>query len=173
MIFQTGNQKSVNNLQPYDKIHQISFRKFNDKSIEFACAAGREILFGKVIENKFKESYKTKFNDWISSVKILDDGNVIALTAHNFLGLIQQQNLTAHVVKKIECGENSTLYCSFIYGKCWDDLIIFGGTALGELVIWKSIDGQIQNRQFLHNGVIFSIDFDGSNLVSDYPYKQQ
>jgi hypothetical protein len=90
----------------------------------------------------------------------------VALTAHNFLGLIQINNLTADVVKKIDCLENATLYCSSIIGNCWDDLIIFGGTALGELVIWKAKDGNILNRQFLHNGVIFSIDFDGTNLVS-------
>lgn len=97
----------------------------------------------------------------------MNNGNVAILTAHGFLGLVEiVENSQARILRKLQCGENSTLYCSLIYGDSWESLTIFGGTALGELVIWRADDGRILNRQFLHNGVIFCIDYDGVHLVS-------
>ena len=106
-------------------------------------------------------------SDWISSIKIINDGSIVIMTAHNLVALLQTNFGKTAIKEKLRCEENSTLYCSHIYGHSWDDLIYFGGSALGELIVWRKIKGesQIIHRQFLHNGVIFSIDFDGNYLV--------
>lgn len=166
MILRTGKIENVNKLRPYDKIHRISTRQQGSLTIQIACAAGREVLFGSIVDNEFQVCFLTKFNDWISSVKVLSCGQVAILTAHGFLALVQVDQGQARILKKVQSGENSTLYCSMIYGDAWENLTVLCGTALGELVVWRAEDGKVLNRLFLHNGVIFCIDFDGVNLVS-------
>lgn len=99
---------------------------------------------------------------------MLNDGSIAIMTAHSISALLTLVNDEKLVIKeKLRCSDNSTLYCSFIHGSSWDALTFFGGTALGELLIWKKVDNiaQIIHRQFLHNGVIFCIDFNGDYLV--------
>ena len=107
-------------------------------------------------------------SDWISSIKMLDDGQVVVMTAHSIVALLEIVAGQLVIKFKIKCEESSTLYCSHINGTRWDDLIFFGGTALGELIIWKRQDASslILQRQFLHNGVIFCIDYDGKYLLT-------
>jgi hypothetical protein len=152
-------------IKPYDKIHKISYRKNHDGGFQVACAAGREVLCVDIVENSFQNPKVTKFSDWISSIKILEDGSVVVLTAHNYAALLHIEEQKAVIKKKANCEETSTLYCSFIYGDRWEEILFFGGTALGELVVWHGNASKIIFRQFLHNGVIFCIDFDGEFLV--------
>lgn len=106
-------------------------------------------------------------SDWVSSIKVLSNGTVAVVTAHNFAALLEVDNETAVVKDKLRCDENSTLYCSHIHGSSWDDLTFFGGSALGELLVWRKTEtaSEIIHRQFLHNGVIFSIYFNEQYLV--------
>jgi hypothetical protein len=156
-------------LKPYDKIHKISYRRKEDGSFQVACAAGRELLCLDIVGNSFKLGFITKFSDWISSVSILADGSIVILTAHNLAALLKISDNKAVIVEKLRCEENSTLYCSFIHGREWKEVLFFGGTALGELVVWRrgeDNEATIVFRQFLHNGVIFCIDYDEEFLVS-------
>lgn len=168
-----GRTKAVNEIAPYDKIHQVDFRRKDDGSYQVAASAGREILFTEIIDNKFQQSVSFKLSDWISSLKVLDDGLVACLTAHNIAVLLDLTPDKLVIKEKLLCEENATLYCSHISGKSWNDLTFFGGTALGELVVWTKHESQpkILLRQFLHNGVIFSINYKKSEglLVSYRP----
>jgi hypothetical protein len=124
-------------------------------------------LCTELIDGRFKKSFVIKFNDWISSIVILNDRSVVIMTAHNLVALLDIQDGTAVIREMLKCEENSTLYCSFMFGTIWADLLFFAGTALGELIIWRRIDeaSKIVHRQFLHNGVIFSMDFNDRCLV--------
>lgn len=136
LILRAKNKKVVTNeIAPYDKIHQISFRRKDDGSYQVAASAGREILFTEIADNKFTKSVCFKLNDWISSLKVLEDGLVACLTAHNIAVLLELSSDTLFIREKLFCEENATLYCSHISGTSWNDLTFFGGTALGELVV--------------------------------------
>lgn len=126
-----------------------------------AASAGREILCTEIADNEFRHSVSFKLSDWISSLKVLDDGSVACLTAHNIAVLLELTCNKLAIKEKLLCDENATLYCSHISGTSWNELTFFGGTALGELVVWTKHESQpkILLRQFLHNGVIFSIDY--------------
>lgn len=168
LILRTGNEKRVNKTSTYDKIHVISSFQRSNSSYLVACSAGREVLISEVENNEFQNSFIVKISDWISSIKILNDESIALLTAHNHAARITISNQKLSIIEKLRCAENSTLYCSLIYGESWDDLIFFGGTALGELIVWKneSKSSKIIHRQFMHNGVMFSIDFNNRYLVS-------
>lgn len=143
----------------------ITFLKENDNCFRIACAAGREILFTGIKNGKFTEGFLTKFNDWISSVKYLDDNTIAAITAHNIAMLLSIENKKAVIEEKIKSKENSTLYCSHIHGTRWTDLIFFSGTALGELIIWNT-KGETLYQKSTHNGVIFSINYVDNFIVT-------
>lgn len=168
LILHTGSCKHVNKVSPFDKIHQISFKRSDDNKYNIACSAGREILVTEVIDKAFASSFVIKMSDWISSIKVINDGSVVIITAHNLVALLQVNGGKAVVKQKLRCGENSTLYCSHIHGSTWDELVFFSGSALGELIVWKKRENETQiiHRQFLHNGVIFSIDYNENYLVS-------
>ncbi|CRK93993.1 CLUMA_CG007519, isoform A [Clunio marinus] len=168
LILLTGKKQIVNNIQPYDKIHHISFIKQNEDAYKVVCSAGREVLVTNVIDNKFCESVLFKISDWISSIKILENESIIVMTAHSLVSLIKIVEGKPIIETKLRCEENSTLYCSQIQGSCWNNLTFFGGTALGELLVWRKINEKphIIHRQFLHNGVIFSIDYYNNYLLT-------
>lgn len=169
LILHTDGLKIVNKVSPYDKIHQISYHESIDGLYHVACSAGREFLVTQITDNAFKSSFIIKMSDWISSIKVLDDLTVVVITAHNLTALIDVQSGKAVIRHKLRCEETSTLYCSHIDGSSWDNLKFFSGSALGELLVWRNKNeaSLIVHRQFLHNGVIFSIDFNGSYLVRD------
>lgn len=161
LILRAGRTETINEIAPYDKIHQISFRRKDDGSFQVAASAGREILFTQIADNKFQHSTSFKLSDWISSIKVLENGLVASMTAHNIVALLELVETELVIREKLLCEENATLYCSHISGTSWNDLIFFGGTALGELVVWIKHESlpKILLRQFLHNGVIFSVDY--------------
>lgn len=164
LFIQNEKYKASLELKTYDKIHNISFLDCANNTYDIVCSAGRDILLTKVKDNKFHDGgFITKFNDWISSIKYLKDGIAI-ITRHNFAGLLEIEDNKLIIKKKLKCDENSTLYCSFIHGNSWKDLILFSGTALGELIIWRkdksSENAKIQYQKSTHNGVIFSVSYD-------------
>lgn len=87
------------------------------------------------------------------------------LTAHGvacrfFLNTDEKCN---KIIDKISLPDYSTLYCSLIVGQTWQETIFFGGTALGELLLWQMDPNNVDNgatilhRLSAHNGVVFSI----------------
>ncbi|XP_054728033.1 WD repeat-containing protein 6 [Anastrepha obliqua] len=169
------------------KVHGIV-----DMPMKIACRdQGRLIVHGEkeclllqydCIEEKytFKELWHFQLTDWISSAGFLQDPNeFILLTSHSVvLHILYDENAekggVCKVVAKSSSNDKSTLYCSRIHGKTLEELVIFGGNAFGELLIWKPFSGDnisnnidctqfqvdLKRRQPAHNGVIFSIDFD-------------
>lgn len=146
-------------ISTYDKIHKISFTQKDDGIYRVACAAGKELLLSDIVDNEFENSRIVKLSDWISSTQFIQRDLAI-MTAHSQIAILNKDD---KIYRKIHCDETSTLYCSFIYVESSNQLLFFGGTALGELLVWT--EKKTIFRQFLHNGVIFSIDYNGTNLV--------
>lgn len=129
------SKEIINKIRSYDKIHKISILKHDDiQTTTVACAAGREILITNIVNNEFQGGFITKFNDWISSIKILSNGCVAAVTAHNFAILMECLDEKLVIKEKLRCDDNSTLYCSHIHGDFWDDLTFFAGMTKIELL---------------------------------------
>lgn len=168
----TGDHfRGVLKISTCDKIHKISVRKKNDNSFKVACAAGRKVLLVDIVDSAFQNSLIVNLSDRVSSIKVLKNESIVILSSHNLVALLEIDNGKAVIKDKIRCDENSTLYCSFIHGDVYEELLFFGATALGELVVSRRGDegcSQIIHRQYLHNGVIFSIDYHGSYLVRNF-----
>ncbi|KAL3277546.1 hypothetical protein HHI36_012890 [Cryptolaemus montrouzieri] len=78
--------------------------------------------------------------------------------------LLQIRNLGLEVTEEYSCNEKSMLYSAMIGYNSWDDIIVFAGTAFGNLLIWKpSINNNkrcaVQETLKGHKGVILSVDF--------------
>lgn len=100
-------------------------------------------------------------NDWISSLKIINDESACLITGHGVAVHLIQIDLQWSILESSPCQDSSTLYCSLIVGSSWNDLMCFSGTALGLLVIWRPAGpqkGSILYSLRAHNGVIFSIE---------------
>lgn len=151
----------------------IDYLKRDNNSYRIACTAGREVFVTALQNNTFQRDFyiKAVFNDWILNIKYLDDGSIAAVTAHNIALLLAIEENQLVIKQKLKCDNNSTLYCSHIHGNLWNNLTFFGGTALGELVIWKQRKEKDERAETLyqhglHNGVIFSIDFCGKYVLT-------
>ncbi|XP_014102487.2 tRNA (34-2'-O)-methyltransferase regulator WDR6 isoform X1 [Bactrocera oleae] len=131
-------------------------------------------------EYTFRELSHFRLTDWISSAQFLQNPNeFVLLTAHSVVLRFlyeetPQLKYSCKIIAKSSSNEKSTLYCSHMRGRTCEELVIFGGNAFGELLIWKpfiaetisqkidciEMQVELKHRQLAHNGVIFSIDFD-------------
>lgn len=83
-----------------------------------------------------------RLKDVISCAQFNPEINVIDLvTTYNVALQLRLESNTLVVSRKSVCNDRSTLYCSHIrYGDAagtWTQIKIFGGTALGEVLIWS------------------------------------
>ncbi|XP_058811782.1 WD repeat-containing protein 6 isoform X2 [Topomyia yanbarensis] len=106
----------------------------------------------------------SRFNDWISTLKLLDRQTIGLITGHGVAILLTRNYFGDWLlVDSCPCEDSSTLFYSRIVGSSWTDLLCFSGTALGLLVIWRPSGvrkGRVLSSSRAHNGVIFSIDCD-------------
>lgn len=109
-----------------------------------------------------EEIARGKFSDGISSSKFLENGEICVLTAHSVLLRISQVEASFSILDKLSSVDKSTLYCSHLVGSTWEDLIVFGGNAFGEVLIWKTSTilkkVPLLHRITAHQGVLFSIN---------------
>lgn len=113
-------------------------------------------------EATLKEKARGKFSDGISSSKFLETGEICVLTAHSVLLRISQVETSFNILDKLSSVDKSTLYCSHLVGSNWEDLIVLGGNAFGEVLIWKTLitleKVPLLHRISAHQGVLFSIN---------------
>lgn len=94
-------------------------------------------------------------NDWISTVHIYEstDETTIrccVLTSHSFAMEIEANDSGGwEILNRSASVDKSTLYCSMLMGAHWSATIVFGGTALGELIIWSTKSGDLA-RDIIH-----------------------
>ncbi|XP_050079438.1 WD repeat-containing protein 6 [Anopheles maculipalpis] len=109
---------------------------------------------------------RRRLHDWISSISLLSPTQLCIVTCHGVAALLKRDNNNHSqrwdLIDKSPCEDGSTLYCSTITGREWENVVILSGTALGLLLIW-SVDGPGSRGKVLksvsaHNGVIFSIE---------------
>uniref|UniRef100_A0A182W3K2 tRNA (34-2'-O)-methyltransferase regulator WDR6 n=1 Tax=Anopheles minimus TaxID=112268 RepID=A0A182W3K2_9DIPT len=112
---------------------------------------------------------RRRLHDWISSIALLSSTQLCIITSHGVAALLNRADsscsLQWDLVDKSPCEDGSTLYCSTITGREWENVVILSGTALGLLLIWsaagtKECRGRVLKSISAHNGVIFSIACD-------------
>lgn len=145
--------KSLNfHLTLRDKIHEIFYKKLDENKIHIIVYAGREFASIKLDTlNNIPEILSiTKLSDAVSSICMYpENGEFCLLTSHNVGSLYKIDfNTKSHLKLKSSWSEDSsTLYCSKIIGKSWEDTCFFSGTALGDIIIWLAVDGVDTNNR--------------------------
>lgn len=143
------------------KIYGICWIKSGDLSYSIIVYGGRELAILKLRQHDLTIIQQLKFRDWISAAHLYGSANDIlefcVLSSHSvaFHVKADTREKTWRTLNKSSCVEKATLYCSRIFGRCWSDTTILGGTALGELIIWTVADGdalrQVYQRHSGHN----------------------
>ncbi|GAB0099911.1 uncharacterized protein DMENIID0001_158100 [Sergentomyia squamirostris] len=129
---------------------------------------GRYLAAFAIIGGILKKLSGCRFPDFVSSIHSQNDPeNICLVTGHNIAILLNFKE-TFSIQKKAKCEDNSTLYCSHVEGKTWEDFVVYSGTALGDVIIWKpsKANEAILYRFTAHKGVVFSIKTSGSLLVT-------
>lgn len=83
---------------------------------------------------------KVKINEWINSIHIYKNNQYLCIVTSHSVALHLRLNWPNHlceIIAKENCPDKSTLYCSLIHGTEWEKTTFFGGTALGDLIIWR------------------------------------
>lgn len=134
------------NFKLRDKIHDIFYKKLDEKTFHIIVFAGREFASIKFdSESKSSEIVSiTNLSDAVSSIFLYpESGEFCLLTSHNVACLYKTDfDKKSHLKLKSSWSEDSsTLYCSKIIGTSWEKTCLFSGTALGDIVIWLAADG--------------------------------
>lgn len=93
-------------------------------------------------DNDIRLIARSKLSDVVSSVAFVQNKTLDVVTTYN-VALRVQLNEENHleIVQKSVCEERSTLYCSHIVHDDvdgdWEKVLVFGGTAFGEVLIWR------------------------------------
>lgn len=98
---------------------------------------GRYLAVFELVEGSLRRLTGCQFSDLISSVHCENDmRNICVITGHNIALLVNFRE-SLEVTKKAKCEDNSTLYCSHVEGAKWEDFVVYSGTALGDVIVWK------------------------------------
>lgn len=108
-----------------------------------------------------------QLSDWINSINFYEDepNSFCCLTSHSValnFSITWDQNdaekASIDIAKKLSCPDKSTLYSSLILGSTWDTTVLFGGTALGYVFIWREIADKVVMLHRLdgHNVILAS-----------------
>lgn len=153
--------------------------KYGDNLHRIIAYGGRDLAIIELNDNHLTIIQTKKIGDWISSVHLYenDENNTCdsyefcVLSSHSVAYRIQANNVNKswNLLTKSSCIEKSTLYCSRIIGKQWKNTTVFGGTALGELIIWNvnsdCVSCEVYHRLSGHNvnvkkySIHFGFDF--------------
>lgn len=112
-------------------------------------------------------------SDWISTVHIYEliDGVTLRfclLTSHS-LAMEMELNESSvwKTANRSASMDKSTLYCSKVLGTNWSTTIVFGGTALGELIIWSVKSGDLA-REIIHRVSGHNVSFERSTICLQF-----
>lgn len=105
--------------------------------------AGREVAILLNQNKDLKLVTRLELNDWISSVHVYeptsnDSVSFCIVSAHSVASEFKVYSSGKWSIEhKSSCLDKCTLYSSLIIGSKWHETTIFGGTAFGELIIWR------------------------------------
>lgn len=147
------------NLEFKSKIYGI--RSLSDASSEnvsrfVVVYGGKELaILSKVGEPNVEVLQYLALSDWISTVHIYEPTETATfrfcvLTSHSLAMEIDVDESGAwKMVNRAASVDKSTLYCSMVLGTQWSSTTVFGGTALGELIVWQVKSGDVA-REIIH-----------------------
>lgn len=127
---------------------------------------GRELA---ILTNVGKSDVKIlqclALQDWISTLHIYEptqdaSTRFCVVTSHSFAMEIEADELGAwKILNRSASVDKSTLYCSKVLGADWASTTVFGGTALGELIVW-SVQNEDVAREVIHRVSGHNVSFD-------------
>ncbi|KAK9881961.1 hypothetical protein WA026_018153 [Henosepilachna vigintioctopunctata] len=143
------------------KIHGIELNPVDQQLFIYSGQKMKLVRYEGEYE-KFSREPSFLADDWILAAKFIDNYSRIATITMN--NLLQIRNTSLEVTEQYTCNERSMLYSACIGFNTWDEIIVFAGTAFGNIFIWKpsiSTDKQCAVQETLkgHKSVILSIDF--------------
>lgn len=123
---------------------------------------GRELAILRLKSDELELIQRLEIHDWVNSVLLYENQDeaeleFAVLTSHSAVFRIRADNIncTWKILDKAASVEKSTLYCSRMIGREWNETTVFGGTALGELIIWQVKSGssscEVFHRLLGHN----------------------
>lgn len=155
------------------KIYGIS--KCNEPTVERSSSfvvvyGGRQLAILILSPDNHLKLIKTlSLNDWISSIQVYkselapekeSEVSFCVVSAHSVASEFKiNTNGDWSIVNKASCVDKCTLYSSVIIGDGWSKITVFGGTAFGELIIWKA-HGDGMSREVLQR-------LTGHNVISE------
>lgn len=110
-------------------------------------------------------------NDWISSICVYqpDSHDSISFCVVSAHSVASEFNVNVDGEWRIEhkksCQDKCTLYCSSIMGENWIETTIFGGTAFGELIVWKPHGTGEQPSTVLHRVSGHNVNYHYHQLI--------
>lgn len=141
-----------------DKIHGIRALSINDNTYHVVIYGGREFMILRIDDNQMIFKTMNRITDWINNIQIYSSElkTICLLTSHSIaLQITHNPNTNCtQEVNRISCSDKSTLYTSCLVGDKWLNTIAFGGTALGDLIIWSLVQenkGAVLHRLSGHN----------------------
>lgn len=124
-----------------DKIHGIRTILIGQDTYYGVIYGGREFMILHIDENEIIFKSITRISDWINNIQIYQSelNKICVLTSHSVaLQIIHDPELNCtKEMDRISCVDKSTLYTSCLFGEKWLNTTVFGGTALGDLIIWS------------------------------------
>lgn len=127
-----------------DKIHGIH-TAYVENSWKIWIFGGRYLALCELYpdkDNEIRLIARSKLSDVISSVAFVHYKTLDVVTTYNVALRVQLNDANRlEIVRKSVCEERSTLYCSHIVHDDvdgdWEQVLVFGGTAFGEVLIWR------------------------------------
>lgn len=103
-----------------------------------------------ISQHSFLHLNYIQLTDWISSVNLYEEepNSFCCLTSHSVAlhcSIVwNDERASIEISEKLSCTDKSTLYTSLILGTTWNSTVLFGGTALGYVFIWRGVNGTIE-----------------------------
>lgn len=119
-----------------------------------------------------------QLSDWISSINFYVDepNSFCCLTSHSvavhcsIVWNDSPDRATIEISEKLSCTDKSTLYTSLILGTTWHSTVLFGGTALGYVFIWRGVDNTIEMLHRLPGHNVASIKIYYDKFMESLPF---
>uniref|UniRef100_A0A8R1IF81 N-terminal E2 ubiquitin-conjugating enzyme n=1 Tax=Caenorhabditis japonica TaxID=281687 RepID=A0A8R1IF81_CAEJA len=143
-----------------------------DHLVQFGikCNIDKKVVTCAKYDQKYKQlpgsmRLENHFPEKIIGCKLLEkDKKIVTVTSRNTLTIRKSSNLK--VEQTLQCNYFATSICSLILGETVEELQVFFGSVIGDLVDWKPLLEETPMQRNGHKGMIFAIASCNSRLFT-------